>query len=683
MRRSHFTMVFTVAVMAVMLLVGPALAQQPGSDAIWRFAPPDSLFIAGFDGRPDNPSVIALTKSQDPAMREQIAQQQIAMRKAVEDFATLFGISLDFAKDIDTWTGEQWLFAVVNDGDKGLQAPVFILASKDAAAANAALQKILAPFQRIGEVSTEPGAEPAIISFKTSDKGVEVYASASGPVVAFAPSKAALRQVLDGGGPAAGSTAEKAFANMSDCMFYIYADRTLAKTQFADLPVNGACLGVSVIDTGVKIRARGYLTDDAKAFVGQALAPKAGVRAVNPAIPSTALVAASMPDLGPIAGSLAGMTAGGSAPPIFDVISALDQTQVSAALTAVLPLPSGVAAAMADSDQAAADKLAKMIAALKLMKLRLNQTGDVTEVAISNDLTLHLTQSGPYVLAATDKLSLTGASSAAKGAGLAESETYKETLAALGDSNLLTLYANLAPIQGVGYLADALGLGQMSPMYAAAAKCLQDTQALGVGLGFDGEVVNAAIFLRAKPGIMRGIGPAVVPAAAIGAAVLFPVFAQSRESARVQTCALNMRELAKSAVTYAHDNGGKLPTRTKWTSQVMAYVTEHELACPTSNALYAFNKNLGGLILDNIQNPAEVVLFFEAKPGLPNATGSRANAILPHDGRGVFVYADGHVKLESSVPDQSHWVPKYAAPKPVKKTPAARVPPTPMPRQDG
>jgi len=674
MQLSRFTTVFTVAVMAVILLVGPALAQQPAPGDIWRFAPPDSLLVAGFDGRPDNPSVIALTKSEDPAMREQIDQQQIAMRKAVEDLATLFGISLDFAKDIDSWTGEQWLLAVVNDGEKGGQTPVFILASKDAAAANAALQKILAPFQRIGEVSTEPGAEPAIISFKTSDKSVEIYASASGPVVAFAPSKAALQRVLDGGGPAAGSTAEKAFADMSDCMFYIYADRALAKTQFADLPVNGACLGVSVTDMGVRIRARGYLTDDAKAFVGQALAPKAGVRTVNPAIPSTALVAASMPDFGPIAGSLAGMTAGGSAPPIFDVISALDQTQVSAALTAVLPLPSGVAAAMADSDQAAAEKLAKMIAALKLMKLRVKQAGDVTEVAISNDLTLHLTQSGPYVLAATDAQSLTGASSAAKGAGLAQSGTYKETLAALGDSNLLTLYANLAPIQGVGFLADALGLGQMSPMYAAAAKCLQDTQALGVGLGFDGEAVNATVFLRSNPGMMHGIGPAVVPAAAIGAAVMFPVFARARDAARVSTCESDMHELAIAAMIYADANDGKLPTSAKWTTQIKDYLKVPLMACPSGDAIYAFNKNLGGLVMKNIQNPWDVVLFFEADPDLPNATGSRADAILPHDGRGAIAFADGHVKLFSSLPEQSQWVPKYVAPKPVKKTPAGKTP---------
>jgi prepilin-type processing-associated H-X9-DG protein len=221
-----------------------------------------------------------------------------------------------------------------------------------------------------------------------------------------------------------------------------------------------------------------------------------------------------------------------------------------------------------------------------------------------------------------------------------------------------------------------MGLSQMSPMYAAAAKCLQDTQALGVGLGFDGEVVNATVFLRSKPGMMHGIGPAIVPVAAIGAAVLFPVYARSREAAKVSTCMSNMHELAIATIMYTDVNNGKLPTSAKWTTQIKDYLKVPLMACPSGGAVYAFNKNLSGLKLGNIQNPAEVVLFFEAKPGLPNASGSRADAILPHNGakviphRCVIAFADGHVKLFSSAPDQSHWVPKYAAPKPVKKTPA-------------
>ena len=53
-------------------------------------------------------------------------------------------------------------------------------------------------------------------------------------------------------------------------------------------------------------------------------------------------------------------------------------------------MPSGAAAAMADSDQAAAEKLTKIIAALKSMGFPVKQAGDVTQVVVSDDLTLYI-----------------------------------------------------------------------------------------------------------------------------------------------------------------------------------------------------------------------------------------------------------------------------------------------------
>ena len=72
---------------------------------------------------------------------------------------------------------------------------------------------------------------------------------------------------------------------------------------------------------------------------------------------------------------------------------------------------------------------------------------------------------------------------------LAQSQVYTETMAGLGNSNFLTAYVNLAPIQGLGFLAEGLGLGQVSPLYGSIAKCIENMQALGVGLGYDGDAV--------------------------------------------------------------------------------------------------------------------------------------------------------------------------------------------------
>ena len=89
--------------------------------------------------------------------------------------------------------------------------------------------------------------------------------------------------------------------------------------------------------------------------------------------------------------------------------------------------------------------------------------------------------------------------------------------------------------------------------------------------------------------------------------------------------------------------------------------------CPNKNVVYAFNKKLSGLYLDKIKNPAETILFFEASKNLSKLSGNRADALLPHNGYGNFVYADGHARAFNSVPDQSYWVPKYDAPKPATK----------------
>jgi prepilin-type N-terminal cleavage/methylation domain-containing protein/prepilin-type processing-associated H-X9-DG protein len=51
----------------------------------------------------------------------------------------------------------------------------------------------------------------------------------------------------------------------------------------------------------------------------------------------------------------------------------------------------------------------------------------------------------------------------------------------------------------------------------------------------------------------------VIAIIAILAAILFPVFAQARESARQSTCASNMNQLAKAILMYASDNEQTLP----------------------------------------------------------------------------------------------------------------------------
>ncbi len=672
-RRKFFTTAFTIGLLAVGIACSARLDVKRD---IWQLAPQESVLVAGFDWRPENSSVRVLKSAQTPEAQDMLARQQVAMRKAYENLATLFGISLDFAKDIGSWAGQESAFVLVPDGKQGVQ-PVLMIASNDAASADLALNKILEPWQRLGDVTLVADKDFSIRSFKAADKSMEVYAAVSGSLVAVSPSKSALALSLHGTGFAEGTPGYKAFKSLEGSMFYLYADPSMAEkmgTNATNIPLTGLGVGLTVVDAGVKLKALGFVAPDQAALAKMALSgQQQGSLSVNPGIPSTTLVAASLPQISGLSG-MAGMFGMGDSP-IFDTVLALSDTQMSVAMTAALPVPGGVATAMAESDQAAGEKVGKIVANLRKMKVPVTEAKAVSgqktyQFTIPKGPKVTLTQIGKHVVVATDPQSLTSAAVTINGAqaGVADSLTYKETIANLDNSNLVTIYANLAPLRGLGYLTDGIGLGLIEPIYGALAKSLQKVQALGIGAGFDGDAVHATVFLRANPEIGTDIAPVALTSAIIGSAVLFPVFSQVRDQASKASCVYNLQELAKAAMLYQSDFE-KLPVRTKWQSQLEEYI-QGEVKCAQGDVVYAFNKNLSGLDIDKIKNPSQVVMFFEASPGLPNASGSRADALLPHNGQGAFAYVDGHVEQQWEVPSQYHWVPKYAQPKAAtKKTP--------------
>ena len=144
--------------------------------------------------------------------------------------------------------------------------------------------------------------------------------------------------------------------------------------------------------------------------------------------------------------------------------------------------------------------------------------GGVTATTFqARGLELYLAQVGRHILLASDPQSFSSAASTIKGErpSLAQSITYNETMAGLDHSNLLTMYVNLAPIQGLGYLAEGLGLRQL-PVYGSIAGYLESVQAMGLGLGYDGDVASLTMFCRAKPGATID-RPAIIAGTAIGA----------------------------------------------------------------------------------------------------------------------------------------------------------------------
>jgi prepilin-type N-terminal cleavage/methylation domain-containing protein len=154
----------------------------------------------------------------------------------------------------------------------------------------------------------------------------------------------------------------------------------------------------------------------------------------------------------------------------------------------------------------------------------------------------------------------------------------------------------------------------------------------------------------------------VIAIIAILAAILFPVFARARESARRAACLSNMKQVTTGVLMYAQDYDEVLPfmdgtgrtnyavdPRAIWINGTMPYVknaavwycpsaTIHATAPPVgaSDSNYWYNGHASGKALAAISQPAESVLFCEWKYRT-NQTGQRpfATARCPPASQGA------------------------------------------------
>jgi prepilin-type N-terminal cleavage/methylation domain-containing protein/prepilin-type processing-associated H-X9-DG protein len=190
----------------------------------------------------------------------------------------------------------------------------------------------------------------------------------------------------------------------------------------------------------------------------------------------------------------------------------------------------------------------------------------------------------------------------------------------------------------------------------------------------------------------------VIAIIAILAAILFPVFAQARESARKTQCLSNCKQMALGIAMYTQDNDETLPAASRniggqiwrWMHQTYPYVKNAGIyKCPSSSLLlwdptdhtntannagtYGYNAlmmNDDSLAL--FQKPAETIMVvdtpggtnnnnnrFRARPDLPDAsTGApwNVNGTNPwpqqqsrvayrHQNQANVAFLDGHAKV--------------------------------------
>ena len=143
---------------------------------------------------------------------------------------------------------------------------------------------------------------------------------------------------------------------------------------------------------------------------------------------------------------------------------------------------------------------------------------------------------------------------------------------------------------------------------------------------------------------------------AVVAAILFPVFARSREKARSVSCLSNIKQLALATLQYARDYDGMLPPAHDWAISIEPYVKNSQIfVCirrdKPSLALplavqdlphYAMAGNLSGANINELPDPAGTVMIYEVQQGQP--------AYLHNGGMNVG-YADGHAKWIRMLPE--------------------------------
>ena len=191
----------------------------------------------------------------------------------------------------------------------------------------------------------------------------------------------------------------------------------------------------------------------------------------------------------------------------------------------------------------------------------------------------------------------------------------------------------------------------------------------------------------------------VVAIISILAAILFPVFARARESARSVQCMNNMRNLSAAVLLYAADYDDRMPLAARLANTPTGFVTWHNILdshagstdiwfCPSSsvarqdasgaltahygyNVLYMTNIRLdfgnvtshAGIGLHQITRPADTVLFADASASVPNSwCGDDGKFMLPpsqpsvdcwgrpnylHHQRANVIFTDGHARTRA------------------------------------
>ena len=150
----------------------------------------------------------------------------------------------------------------------------------------------------------------------------------------------------------------------------------------------------------------------------------------------------------------------------------------------------------------------------------------------------------------------------------------------------------------------------------------------------------------------------VIAIIAVLAAILFPVFAQARDKARMTTCINNERQISIALEIYVQDNNGMYPAAATWLGDISNKIGSNPaiLHCPSlpKNSVraatdYLFNNAIAGTTQLSVGSPTTTILLAEGvyvqdtTNNLQSVYYTANNAVYRHAGKGVQCFVDGHV----------------------------------------
>ena len=201
-------------------------------------------------------------------------------------------------------------------------------------------------------------------------------------------------------------------------------------------------------------------------------------------------------------------------------------------------------------------------------------------------------------------------------------------------------------------------LGIVNMMVPEAGFSYASEEPLGMAMGVRVETVQGrdmvTAYYTADMDILSHLADASL---ALQTVIIRPVFERARASAQKSVCLSNTKNLSLAMQMYLADNKDRFPEADGWVEALTEYIRDESvLKCPEDDSeascSYGMNAALSGRSVGELENPAEVVVFYEtATPG-DNPVGGAEDVVSPprHATGNSYGFADGHVSALEEAP---------------------------------